>query len=85
MELSKEASKKGFKVALLGTGSYTCVLLACTSSSLRCADASAFSTCSQLGGVALVSKEGISFFHQCQATWDYPEVDDMLARCPSQE
>lgn len=57
-QLSKEASKQGFKVALLGTGSHT-----------------------QLGGVALVSQDGISFFHQCHTTWDYPEVDHMLALC----
>jgi hypothetical protein len=37
----------------------------------------------QLGGVALVSQDGISFFHQCHTTWDYPEVDDMLALCAS--
>jgi len=60
--LSKQASKKGLKAAMIGTGSVT-----------------------QLGGVALITKEnGIEFFHKCHTTHDYPEVDDLLALCKRQ-
>jgi len=58
-KISNEASKKGFKVAVVGTGSFT-----------------------QLGGVALLSKDkGIEVFHRCETTHDYPDIEDLLARC----
>jgi len=63
LKLSKEAKKKGFKVGLLGTGSYT-----------------------QLGGVAIIKgHQEISFFQKCKKTWDYPDVEEILAKCGSDE
>jgi len=58
-KLSSEASKKGFKIAAFGTGSYT-----------------------QYGGVALISPEkGIMYLHKCQASYDLPDVDELLKEC----
>jgi len=63
LKLSKEAKKKGFKVGLIGTGSYT-----------------------QLGGIAIIQgHKEISYFLKCQKTWDYPAVDEIIAKCEATE